>query len=785
MKKVFLLFLCFILSFTSVYSEKSEGSMYGNIVINEIMASNSEFIKDVYDEYSDWIELHNLSLYDVDISGCYLSDGKKNLVQYKIPDGVIVPANGYIIVWCTGNEGFFESQCYTNFKVSEGETVYFTDRDGTTIIDSLKAKDVSTDESIGRTSPNSDDIAIFSEPTPYKSNIGAKKKIKPPVFSKQAGVYENEFNLELTADEGADVYFTLDGSIPDENSMKYTTPIRVASRVGEPNTISMIPTNTLDTNRAWKLPQGEVYKSNVVRACAIVNGEKSEVVTSTYFVDKEFFTRYGVNVVSIATDEENLFDFNKGIYVAGGNLNYQKEGREWEREASFEYFDKNGKLELAQNIGIRIHGAFSTNFPQKSLRIYARSEYGKKEFNYKFFEDNDVKKFKSLIVRNSGNDFGNLMFLDAMYQSLWKDNISAIIQDAKPAVLFINGEYWGISNIREHYSEEYFAQHFGGDENNYIIAENGGLVIDTGVEGDKDTFKSVANFAASSDMNVSENYDKVEKWVDLDNMATYFVAQIFAGNNDWPGNNLGLFRYKVNPIVDGANVLDGRWRFFIKDVDQAYAYKMINFSVIEAIKNGEKGNYPVKLFLSMLKSEKFKNKFLVAFCDAINTNLSRESIYSAATKNKEIYRELIEEHIARWGSPESFSAWEKLVDGYKSFGNRRVLVVKNQIEELVGDIGDFNSNLCIGVNNSEYGKVLLNSTYVDDFDSGSVKIENNSIDIWKGKYFEGANITLTAIPNDGYKFVGWELGYASSSDKINVTLKQGDNIYFAKFAPLS
>lgn len=784
MKKVCCMLMIFIIILTSfVFADETDTQKA--IIINEIMAANEDYVMDAYGEFSDWVELYNPAANELDLSGYYLSDSKKNLTQYTFPQGTIIAPDSFFVVWCTGAQSVAESECYTNFKVSEGETVYLTAKDGVTVVDSLKAKNVYENESIGRASENSDEIVVFLAPTPRRTNVGAKVRIDEPIFSHKAGFYEEGFDLTLTCENGGTIYYTLDGSEPDQSDIIYTGPVHIDSKSGEPNTISEIPTNSLDTNRAWKKPQGEVFKSTVIRACVYKNGEKSRIATATYFVDKDIYNRYGVSVASIVTDADNLFDFFKGIYVAGEDLNYQKEGREWEREASFEFFDKDGKLKLNQDVGIRIHGAFSTAFPQKSLRVYARSEYGKNELDYRFFEDNDVKKFKSIIIRNSGNDFGNLMFLDAMYQSLWKENKNAIIQDSKPAVLFINGEYWGISNIREHYSENYFEKHFGGEKENYIIAENGGLVIDTGTKEDRNSFIDISNFAASNDMNIKENYDKVEKWVDLDNMATYFVAQIFAGNNDWPGNNLGVFRYRVNPNSDGLNPLDGRWRFYIKDVDQAYGYKTVNTNVIPEIIKQKNGNYPVKLFTSMLKSEKFRNKFLVTFCDAINTNLSRENISKVASKNKEIYRELIDEHIARWGTPDGFETWERLVDCYKTFGNRRAHVVTKQLKELVSDFGELNSVLMINVNNPEYGEVLLNGVPLNKYDSTSVSIDGSLLPVWSGKYFDGANVELTAVAKEGYKFVGWEMTYASPFEKINVTLHEGNNMFVAKFVPIN
>ena len=103
----------------------------GDIVINEVMASNGMF----EDEQSyDWIELHNRGSKTIDLSGWMLSDGKKNLAKFVFPEGTKLKAGGYITVWCTGEDGIEpgkKSPYYASFSLkSEGETLYLTNAQG-------------------------------------------------------------------------------------------------------------------------------------------------------------------------------------------------------------------------------------------------------------------------------------------------------------------------------------------------------------------------------------------------------------------------------------------------------------------------------------------------------------------------------------------------------------------------------------------------------------------------------------------------------------------------------
>ena len=185
----------------------------------------------------------------------------------------------------------------------------------------------------------------------------------------------------------------------------FTHPILISNQSEKENTLSVI-----STSERWEEPKGLVCKGNIIRAMAFQDTTPvSTVYSKTYFVENK--TKYSFPIVSIITDSLNLFQEDSGIYIIGNNTNYSNRGRSWERLAHLEYFDVDGESQLKQNIGIRIHGNKGRTFPQKSLRLYARSEYGSKKFNYAFFPDEETSSFKRLIVRSaSSNDWKNTLF---------------------------------------------------------------------------------------------------------------------------------------------------------------------------------------------------------------------------------------------------------------------------------------------------------------------------------------------------------------------------------------
>jgi hypothetical protein len=117
-----------------------------------------------------------------------------------------------------------------------------------------------------------------------------------------------------------------------------------------------------------------------------------------------------------------------------------------------------GKAWFFAILGARIHGGYSRVFPQKSFRLYADHDYDEnKKFKYDLFPNQaydingeHIDSFSRLILRGGGNDFFGVMFRDEVIQSL-VSHLNIPTQAYRPSVVFLNGEYWGIYNIRERY----------------------------------------------------------------------------------------------------------------------------------------------------------------------------------------------------------------------------------------------------------------------------------------------------------------------------------------------
>ena len=291
-------------------------------------------------------------------------------------------------------------------------------------------------------------------------------------FSAPSGFYDDDFSLTLSAPDGFSIYYTLDGSLPDETSEHYTAPLAVTN-VSSPEkkyanqTIFSVAGN----NVSGDVPD----QAYIVRAVGINDaGVSTDVVTETYFVGYDGFYD-GYSVVSLITDPSNLFDSKTGIYVLGdsyyesGNeldANFMQTGSDWERPVHIDYFDMDKTYAFSQEGGIRINGNSSRGDSRKSLRLYARKKYdGNSLFTYPIFSNNIYPN--SVILRRG-------TFINQFLPSLVADRNMGT-QDYVPCVVFIDGEYWGIYYMIERYDTDYLAGHYQVDDDNVTILKDGEL----------------------------------------------------------------------------------------------------------------------------------------------------------------------------------------------------------------------------------------------------------------------------------------------------------------------
>ncbi|SDO07038.1 CotH kinase family protein [Alkalicoccus daliensis] len=606
-----------------------------------------------------------------------------------------------------------------------------------------------------------------------------------PEFSYEAGFYGEPLEVELTADDSEEIYYTLDGSTPNpfsgkSSTQEYTGPIEVTARENEANQFASIRTNLLEdaTNRrSWQEPPQDIPKASVIKAVSLNTEDNtlSSVETNTYFVNKES----SLPVFSLSTDAEHFFSEETGIYAPGvyhdpdadapdAMGNFEQRGREWEQPLHIEYFEEEQRV-LAQDAGVRIHGGFTRRFPQKTLRLYARNDYGENLFRYPFFPEEPREEFKRLLLRQSGNDWGGTMFNDALMQRL-VTHTEVETQAYQPSVVYLNGEYWGIHNLRERYDQHYFERKYDIDRENLVILEAGNAIegnigVDTGKPGDIRHYLEMLEFIEENDMSSEENYAHVQTLMDIDNFITYQAAQIYFKNTDWPHNNINFYRVKTDFNPEEPAPYDGRWRWLLYDTDHGFAYHGADAYEDDTMSHAAaEDEWSTSLLRNLLENEEFTQQFLTEFANQLNSSFDEDRVVQEIEEIQGTIAPEINGHIERWGLPESREAWEQLVEDTRGFARNRPAAMREHLVNFFDLSGT--SDIEISFDSSR-GSVFINTLEISPETPGITATEN-----WNGTYFEGIPVTITAVPADGYTFAGWSGTSTEEAETIEILLEE-------------
>ncbi len=747
------------------------------VVINEIMPANLNIISDEDGDYSDWIELYNYGSQSVSLDGWGLSDDYDRPFRWIFPAIVIQPGE-YLLVWASGKDRRDPSHpLHTNFSISsEGEEVLLTEPGGT-LASHISPVPVPGNISFGRIPGEAGELGYFKVPTPgYENHHESYAGITPPPSaSLKPGFYPGIRTVEIShPDPLAVIRYTTDASVPGAMARLYEAPLKLEDLEGVPDIISGIRTNPPDVPSSieWYPPANKTDKAHVIRAVAETPGYiPSKAATFTYFIGRD---HPPLPVFSIATANDNLFDHYSGIYVPGAiyeqngygtgwygqpNANYFQRGTGWERPASLEFFE-DGERVLMQDIGVRIHGGGTRALPMKSLRLYARGSYGNTHMEHDFFKDQGVQSFKRLILRNSGQDFWGwgTMFRDGFMHKL-VEPLGWDIQDYAPAILFLNGEYWGIHNIRERYDRHYFERRYGIEEGDLDFLESNREVRD----GSADHYNYMISFAEENPLSAPDAYSHLQTLMDTDNYTDFFVVNIFFNNIDWPGHNLRYWRYSGETLNNPPHGLDGRWRWAFNDFDFGFANTgepyPHNQNTLAYATDPDGGDWPPNppwstfLIRSLLENEEFRNGFINRFGDLMNSIFRPEYMVSELDRYATALEPEIMRHMERWGHPgTSMEEWYANIERMKRYADRRGYHQVSHIIDYFGLEGTY--TLGIDVENGGGGTVKVNRLMLE---AGGMFPEKEEMGFpWYGSYFMNIPVPLEAAPVPGYMFVKWK-----------------------------
>jgi hypothetical protein len=786
------------------------------IVINEFQASNSNVVADEDGDFSDWIELFNNGDEEIGLGGYGLSDDLGEPMKWVFPDTVIAPGS-HLLIWASGKDRAVSGDpLHTNWSISSsGEDLLISAPDGS-VMHHIPPIEMLPEIAYGLFPDGNGTPVYFSSPTPGAANIFSdlNEILEPVTFSHEAGFYDEAFNLTLShPDPDVTIIYTVDGSDPDPShvggaSFSYKTdfPYGVGQPFGDTlsDTIhSFVYSGPVPINFAsrgfgenaekvtspmewffemWGLtepgheviPVDSIYRTTVIRAKAFRSGALSNATdTRSYIVDATGRDRFQLPIVAISLDRDKMFGYEDGIYTTGLDFdqwrlnnpdeqmncdteaNYRRRGMEWEVPAQMEFFPRGQPHPgVSQRAGIRIHGECGRIYHQKAMRLTARGLYGKPEFEYPFFPQ-EPSIFKHLILRNGGDDIFYAMMRDPVADII-AEPLRLNIRRYSPTIVLLNGEYWGLHNMRERIHPAYFLHHYGIEENELDILRSEDLTNQSTYEvvvGDDAHFMITFDALQYSDLSDSANFAFLSTLMDIENFTDYFIANIFIANMDWPDRNVTFWRKRS---ASGQGAHDGRWRCVMDDCDYSLGLHFDSFvdDYQEAVNTDmmpEANPYYNLNIYPLFQNPEYVSDFANRFADLLNSAFTPQRTVSIIDSVEALLETSIPEHLVRWAYPfvNNADAWAAQVDIIRNYVTDRPNIQRDHVREFLSLGEDF--TLGLDVSDPHHGYVRVNTIDIVSQTPGIY----DPVYPWTGEYFKGVPITLTAIPRPGHIFSHW------------------------------
>jgi len=601
-----------------IYKESSFGVLNKDNYLTEEV-SNTKKIR-INEVSTSGIELKNLTNENIDLSDYALSD-KSDTLKYLT--NKTIKANSYINISDLPfgiNNGTEEISLYHNGK----------------IIDTYDVGRLTNNVSSGL---NDEGERVYYN----KITLGAENSndyyqgyALNPIFSTDGGYIEKGTKVSLSTSDNSDIYYTLDGSFPTNKSTKYTGDITI-------------------------------NKTTVIKTIAYKDGYlPSDIVSRTFFPD----INHNVAIVSISTENSSLFGY------AGIITNYHQNTH---KRISFEFYESDGTLGTSFVGDTKLSGMDSRERAQKSMSIYLRKEYGLKEVTYPFFGNYENTTYSSFLLRNAGEDPKNIRIMDAVLTRTLKGQMDIDMQDYRPVVVYINGEYYGLFNLREKLNADYTVTKFNVDKDNvdlvkYMSAKHGSVA----------DYNNIVNYINSHDPANPDVYNYIKTKLDVEELCNYWIAESYYGNTDL--GNIKYWREK-----------DGKWRFMLYDLDWSMWSSTTNMSYPVIYNHIPAVTYvysTINITRRLYRNKEFKDLYLKTLAYHLKNTFNPERMNKIVDElAKEIEPEM-PAHIKRWSSlgPSSISSWHNNLNNFKQ-------MIKNRYNYVLGNL-----KREFSLSNDEYNK---------------------------------------------------------------------------------
>lgn len=641
------------------------------------------------------IQTHNNSATSTDLTGnAYLAVGLNTTNTYfsaTLPWMNLVPPTAW----------------HTNFTLSTGDVLTLADPTNT-LLEQFTLTQIPVDHSSNN---NGTSWCISPNPTPGASNSAScfALMLEKPIYSVPAGIYASAQTVALTSNQvGAEIRYTLNGSIPTATSALYTGPITV-------------PATKVLAARCFD-PAGTALPS--------LTEKNSYIINEAYI---------GLPVISISTDSLNLYDVNTGIYVLGPpdyNTNYPYFGanfwEDWEKYSYIEYISTDSTQKFEGAIGLKIHGGWSRAQPQKSFRVKCRDDYGMSKINYALIPDKPyVTKYKDFNLRNGGNDYNGSRMRDAFMQRLTK-NTHTMYMGYSPTIVFLNGEYFGEYEIRETLNNDYIENNTGFDSDSVSVLTENYMAFEAN-DGTMDNFWPMYNAIAAADPASPTFFALADSLIDLENYADYIITETYYGNGDWSNGQANNIKY--------WNVPGEKWKMLLMDLDFGYGLygATANDNFLVQATNDAFIHMDI-ITGKLLANQQFRTYFIDRYADLINTIWQQNKVVSTGNTMINEVAPWIPRHHTRWSG--NMNNFLNTMTNMQTWNNNRITGARNVVQSHFALTGQVTFDL--DVQPAGAGRIHIST------------IEPSEQEYpWNGVYFKGVPVKITAIANPGYSFDHW------------------------------
>ena len=492
-------------AFADLQSQKTAS---GPLVVNEVAVENFEYYRTTDEiEYTDWVEIKNISSESVKLSSYCISDDSEDLQKYTMPDLELAPGDTIVILCDKAADTYKGTYYMAPFSLnSENDRLFLSTSDGN-IIDFTALKDIPYAKTYGRVE-GENGFFYLESPTPDTANGGGKRFVaETPVSLTADGVYEDVESVTVELQGEGKIYYTLDGQVPDETSNEYEGPF-------------------------------EVDKTTIVRAVSCCEGAENSRPLTLSFIINEGHT---LPVVSVVSDNKASFNF---AFDNGYKLG--------EMPGVISYYGDDGTFTIGA--GIKLHGDTSLLLPKKNLSFRFRGCYGADELDFDLY-GGGITTFTNLLLRAGQEQMNTIVRGEACTNILASCTDSVIYQRSKYCVVYVNGEYNGIYSLKEKINEQLYADLYDVSKDSVDMCE---AIMYT----DNIFYREVVTPIYSGDMSNDEEFLEATKQIDLQSLIDWTLIEGWTGNYDLMSGNLKYVRSSEN---------DGKWRLCFYDLDCAFS----------------------------------------------------------------------------------------------------------------------------------------------------------------------------------------------------------------------